>query len=1092
MTLCADPTLFHPSTRAQRAPVPSGVPMGIVVMPDFVVDVAIDGIRDQPAARRGQRQPMEVGGRAGRLVRVLQAFGGQGNAWYSLKYVSKAGDVGRVVLQRQFMRVAKPGVPSEQVSLRYVIPTSGGEDWLNVYGGGADRVESSHAGLDVALDDIDSSSYLLTDLFEDARYAVLASKDVDHVLGAVRIVAEALERLSARLSAPARPWRIPFGLLVDFSALASADRAAELLGAIESLKAKAAAFDVETTVLCSVAATPGLPDAVDHVLVRNDDDLRLRDARVCLAGNFRHPVVREAITAGYVLASAASLGWKLLRAWYDYCPSMRPISDEAHTSHPQEDRATHAAEAPPGFLPSLALNGPAPVDVAERLAFAVKFASGDGTRPPDYQHLSPPPRVMPPEAVEAAAAALVTERLVARFEGNDKTKSLYLPPSELPALSASCELRDQRRHADSSEAPTDLVVMFDLDATLLDSAGMLRACWFSGLRAFAAAENWNIGNRELHSVIDVYEAFIYKNFEMFKSLLADHPDIPPEWQPCDFRQVWNHRYAWAALLYVLGTQIQIPAQWRDEEWQLIVEAHRRNTSDTSPTRCRCAVCKRMVSMFEGVDKDVARRRGLVMPLRRNLTRFKRAIQAGRSAFWEVDYPAYPQARSCVQMVKAMPGCQTFIVTEGHEKTQLSKVKCAGLSDVFPPEHVLSTGAASAAEEARSDLLNLRDAPPPADGKQLERYLERRPATLDCISFLLSVLSALSSKKRFYCAAIEAVLLKPDAPASVLQSLPVRLRLIPGVRRRMKFVMVGDRYDNDCEPLLNLGLDDHGFVGVGTCRLLSGKRAHMLCPPPPEGPPTMLVCDTLAQVGHVLQQRALWKDIRELDVSVTPPVLLVEANDTILYGPVGASAAGAGTLMPLGPRLRDLAWAMVDEQLKEEPAVQDMVAQIQCDLAKCRPASLARTFENVRDSIDLICTDVKAMNRRDAEPSVAGRLLRGVLEVLAAVNYWRLLLARPLVEPTAERDATLEGRLGSEILRLCDVASAGWPDRTGRMIHLQQAEGRALEEFRVDELLSAIPYSHDGIGIVSGLRDSIPAYNALFSRWLFDANSMGAQ
>src|SRR4051812_32817205 len=103
MTLCADPTLFDHPSLTRRGPVPSGVPMGIVIMPDFVVDVVVDGIRGQHATRRGQRQPMEVGGRSGRLTRVLQECDGQRNAWYLVKYVAKAGDVGRVVLDRQFV-----------------------------------------------------------------------------------------------------------------------------------------------------------------------------------------------------------------------------------------------------------------------------------------------------------------------------------------------------------------------------------------------------------------------------------------------------------------------------------------------------------------------------------------------------------------------------------------------------------------------------------------------------------------------------------------------------------------------------------------------------------------------------------------------------------------------------------------------------------------------------------------------------------------------------------------------------------------------------------------------------------------------------
>src|SRR5712664_2797128 len=236
MTLCANPTLFDFGWSAQPWPIPSGVPMGIVSLPDFVVDVAMDGIKNATATKRGQIEPLDVGGRAGRLARVLQDFGGQRNAWYNVKYIAKAGEIGQVVLRRRFVKV-KTGIDFEPVSLRYIVSAQADHDWLHVYGKMAETVESSYEGLEITADDIDQSPSSVTDLFVDARYVVIASKHGAHAVRAVSLVTEGLHRLSERFPKElVQHSRIPIGVLLDLSALDDGEDPQPLIESFAEMK----------------------------------------------------------------------------------------------------------------------------------------------------------------------------------------------------------------------------------------------------------------------------------------------------------------------------------------------------------------------------------------------------------------------------------------------------------------------------------------------------------------------------------------------------------------------------------------------------------------------------------------------------------------------------------------------------------------------------------------------------------------------------------------------------------------------------------------------------------------------------------------
>ena len=314
--------------------------------------------------------------------------------------------------------------------------------------------------------------------------------------------------------------------------------------------------------------------------------------------------------------------------------------------------------------------------------------------------------------------------------------------------------------------------------------------------------------------------------------------------------------------------------------------------------------------------------------------------------------------------------------------------------------------------------------------------------------------------------------KPDSPADVLSSfLERRLEVVgaaAGSGRKIRFFMIGDRYDNDCKPLLEMFPARKGRVGVGTCRLLSGKRATDFCPPLPQGqrsdlpdpPHTLYVCDTLAQIGHILHSTSSWESVEPV-ADVTPPLLLEPQGDVIYYyGPVTKSS-GSTNLRPLAPKFRELSWARIDEELKTVPAIRDMLDQIERDLLVCGP-------EGVMRFLDQVAKDVKgwwqeAGRRRGSsrieDPSIL--LFKGALDFLSGINRWHRLLSRPLLERSHDNfSATLESVLGSCLLRRMRISKLD--TRFGRLQWAEEVQ-HAVDPKAV---LKALPYSTAGEVIVT--------------------------
>jgi len=1164
MALCADPTLFAKAriSEAQGVyPVPSGVPTGITVLPDFVVDVHASkfNARTPPAGQPGDFRPIDVGSRAGRLVWILQELGGADDGLYQVNYVAKAGSLGRQVLEARLRREAERH-GGDPLSLRHIF-SAGDADWVAIYhdtrGRGSPRplAESQPGELELTRGDVARSPFRPQDVFYGTRCVVVSSKHADRAVEALELVGQGLTQL-APLSAELRDFlakrtnavvtKPPVALLLDVSALGAGEPPEPVVDRFEALcESLGETCKVDSTVLCDGTEDEAraLARRFANVLWRRRRSVGLwhggtRCAKeVVPAGvDLRNLVTREALTAGYVLAATCDIAWRLLRLWALYDPHMRPFDDTRRPGPPTRRDDGDRSEAPDGGDVLPPLNGADPPLLPEqRLRYGLLLAEAMPREPSGYYQVvrrhSSGFRLRGAAELEGQVAKTLTqvpvdaawvERLLGsrpwgdlgradharpRFVSRREERGLFLPPRDAGPLVGSCHIRDLRGALPRRQGSVEKVVMFDLDATLIDSPRLRRACWSAGLKGFfrLTRPEPSVVDADIEMIVTIYETFIYASNALFAQLLAKSSDLEPEWQPWDFRQVWDHPYAWAALLWLVDDRPRSQeVMWNRTKWQGILagpSAHLQFRRDEQPDRlvvegaCSCGACQRLRSLAEAPDPARA-----FQPLRDRRLHFATAIDAARYAFWaidvgneggidgparRVDYGAHPQARACIRAVRSQPDCEVYVVTEGHQETQFRKLRCAGLHDLFPRERVLTTGAAGNPANARGDLealqrrceaeVQLLEAMEPcgrADrtGCAIEQLLQERRRHLEAVKLLLSLIDVLRQKgaQSFYSAVVDAIRVNSESPAEVLRSFAERRqsayrgRARRSLRTPRKFVMVGDRYDYDCRPLLELLQPavpgDRPKVGV--FRVLSGRRAREFPPPEEEKEPdATYVCDSLLQVAHVLGGATVWGAIDAVE-DLLPPVLLSEPSQRICCGP--GSAAN-----PLAPQFPLLALAVGDPELGAPRAVRDIIALLVQDISLCSVAALQGFWQEIAPQV-----------RRMWEESDAAAY-QGALQLLSGVNEGRYELGRPAGGAASSPESSLEWVLGAQLLRRLGLPPLPVGDRV-----LQPATNLTLQLVDPATIVRAIPFSQTGQDVVEALQAADdPAVAASVRSWL---------
>lgn len=159
------------------------------------------------------------------------------------------------------------------------------------------------------------------------------------------------------------------------------------------------------------------------------------------------------------------------------------------------------------------------------------------------------------------------------------------------------------------------------------------------------------------------------------------------------------------------------------------------------------------------------------------------------------------------------GAECLLITEGRRRTQQDKLRTIGL-DGFPAERLLVTetaadvaGAVDFWDAIRQMLHNQS----PVGAPHTEN--------LDFLWFFECARREwLRKTPWFYARCLHALQASIDRPASSLS----RLTVVPAADwRPFRFVMVGDRYDTDTWPVIEL----LGIEAAFTVRLQAGKYAH---------------------------------------------------------------------------------------------------------------------------------------------------------------------------------------------------------------------------------------------------------------------------
>ena len=414
MALCGDPTLSDRGTMdAGIFPEPSGVPTGIVVMPDFVIDIHAPLLEERspgPVCPAGV-QAVDVGSRAGRLAWVLHALGGRDDGLCNTSYVTEAGHLGREVLLNRFQRVPQQTM-THPMPLRYVFPSQA-DDWVAVYdprscpGRREPRVAESDSLESNLLADMVGRPYSLKHLFSETRYIVVASKYAGRVEEAFEIIRAGLKEVEPRTKAlrehlrdAGRTPKAPhIGILLDLSALANDEDGPEVLGKFAELSEElGSAYAMHTTVLYrweQRSRVDPLRSRFTNVLLRRRHTAAMLDEGKWIhvrgdssALNLSSPMTREAFTAGYVIATTCDLSWRTLDLWHWYLQRPRDGDDEPHLGVrfrddlPEDDRRRDPTYPLPGLgRDTLALTP------QERLATAVGGAAVTDTYPLTYYEL---------------------------------------------------------------------------------------------------------------------------------------------------------------------------------------------------------------------------------------------------------------------------------------------------------------------------------------------------------------------------------------------------------------------------------------------------------------------------------------------------------------------------------------------------------------------------------------------------------------------------------------------------------------------------------------------------------------------------------
>ena len=390
-------------------------------------------------------------------------------------------------------------------------------------------------------------------------------------------------------------------------------------------------------------------------------------------------------------------------------------------------------------------------------------------------------------------------------------------------------------------------VLIDLDGTLIDSEVQRRRMVSKAIATLIVSlkdSHSNIMFEPLNETVEKFELYVYGLWPIFKSYGIGN-----------FRQQWNHVGWYASLIVLFNTQNKV--------YQQIAEWYGDNK-----------VATKTIAALEKMD--VAKIKWLGAYKEQYdfvLLEFNNEIQHARHVFNSTKIYPFNGVRDFLESLKMTESFELYVVTEGEADTQWMKILNSGLHKYFDRSHVLTTSDAgeptseiiklrweraalkSEVEDAEKSIGKLESSLLDLDRlgndilelsvndderetelvniirphknkllklRKLKREQRERYLQIENVGeFAQYVIRRLAKKdgKAFYSAVIRAILRDPVDALEELKSFDNLMKDIPD-KNRMKFVMIGDRQDNDVEwPKALLG------KSLLSIRLMSSKYAN---------------------------------------------------------------------------------------------------------------------------------------------------------------------------------------------------------------------------------------------------------------------------
>lgn len=578
-------------------------------------------------------------------------------------------------------------------------------------------------------------------------------------------------------------------------------------------------------------------------------------------------------------------------------------------------------------------------------------------------------------------------------------------------------LRQMIRERSPGDAWTRRVVLVDLDNTLWDvpqvraeasrwgvrrlkyEIGSLNQQVVYGVdlyRQWQVCAIADLPDEEIGELVELYDTEIYASGIIFEML--GYPN---------FRRLWNTPTSYAVLLALIpapggpaepgcGDKARVLARIRQarQEIEEIDAEIGPEGLDEEEKRRRIA---EVVRTLEG-EPDIVQLKAFldqvaVDPL------IGEPIQAAVAAFDAAPIDPFADARDFLLALTEVAGCEICGVTGGPAREEWERLKRFGLGDLIPPERLLSTHMAArpradleVLDQALLDLerevegLRSKKARLEEDISLYEDLLaeqvghdvvqNRRDALVERVREYEAELDALQARRApmvyvrdlferffykrgrpFYARCVHAVHQGQANPRDVLNSFSPAGKIDWELGAPMKLAVVGDRYDDDLLPLIQMYGHD-----VCSVRILSGR--HREKHPREEMdalglPHPTHQKETLTQARNELIRPSLWEEL----VPLSQPLIFEETVDETRLD----NLLRAFEMEP--DVMRKVAESVLDENARDEDRLEELLDALRAYLAAASDDAEGR------------CAAISALGVIGAHPGTADRVYELLLEEL---------------------------------------------------------------------------------------------------------------